>query len=282
MTNNGQANFTQHGINTSYPGTVLNQIGGVLNLIGGAGISGGSGYLVNYGTINAANGNSTINIFSLTNLGTVATFPGAVTLRIGTFNGLGSLTGTYNAAAGTSIQLVSSANPGTSEGTPLVLAGSGQCQFVSGKLTLTTDVIPGLVIAGGNLVLGPAFQGGSITNLSLSGINFTNNLPVTGAFAMTNGTLVTSRILTNSGVLSLTNFGVLLLDGVTVYGGLNVAAGGLLSCGDSTLLGAQVTIQSGGQLLLWGPTTIGQAGLNANTNDWLSIQSGGELDPARA
>jgi len=75
---------------------------------------------------------------------------------------------------------------------------------------------------------------------------------------------------------------VLLLDGVTVYGGLNVAAGGLLSCGDSTLLGAQVTIQSGGQLLLWGPTTIGQAGLNANTNDWLSIQSGGELDPARA
>jgi len=56
----------------------------------------------------------------------------------------------------------------------------------------------------------------------------------------------------------------------------------LLSCGDSTLLGAQVTIQSGGQLLLWGPTTIGQAGLNANTNDWLSIQSGGELDPARA
>lgn len=279
MTNSGLVNLTNYGLSiynngsSGYTGGVLNEAGATINLISTAGISSayGSEYLINQGTINVTGGNSTIGVWNLANEGLVATMPGTGTLRIGSFNGLGSLNGTYSAAAGTTIQFVGGNNPGTSAGTPLVLGGAGQYQFVQGTLTLTTNVIPGVVMTGGNLILGPTFQGGAITNLTLNGITLTNNLPIGGALIVTNGTLVTTSTLTNMTVLSLNN--------VAMYGAINVAAGGLLSCNSSSL-GAQITVENGGELLLLGSTTIGQSGQSANANDWLWVQNGGELDAA--
>jgi len=260
MTNAGLLNFTNEGVNiynngtTSYNGGLLNQSGGVLNLISTAGISGAYGYdyLLNQGTINVTNGNATISVDNVTNVGTVATLPGTGTLRIGSFNGLGSLAGTFNAAAGTVIQFLATANPGTSAGAGLALDGSGQFQFTTGLLTLPLGVIPNLNLTGGNLVLGPGFQGGAITNLTLDGINLTTTLPVTNSLVMTNGTL--------SGTILVTNGAVLNVNGV--------------------ILNAQVTVASGGQLLLVGSSSsIGQGGA-IDTNYWLWVQSGGLLSAA--
>lgn len=273
MTNAGLANLTNSGINLYNNGTSLengevwNQPGGVLNLIGNGGMTGGN--LLNQGSINAANGNTTINVTSLTNLGMIGTLPGTGSLRIGTFNGLGSLFGTYSAAAGTTIQFASTSSPGTSAGTPLVLGGAGQYLFASGTLTLMTNVIPGLEMTNGNLVLGPGFQGGAITNLALDGISLSNNLPIVGTLNMTNGTLTTITTLSNGTMLTL--------NGVTMYGAINVGAGGLFKAGGSTLA-AQVTVQNRGEFLLFNYINLGQAGQNNNMNDWLWVQNGGELD----
>jgi len=164
---------------TGAEGGLVNLAGGVINLLSGAAIqaSYGDEYLVNQGTINATNGGGTINLSNLTNSGTVATLGTTGTLLVEKFNGLGSLTGNFNAAAGTTIQFGATANPGTSPGAGLTLGGSGQYQFVSGLLTLTNNPIPNLAMTGGMVALGPAFQGGAITNLTLNGITLTNTLP---------------------------------------------------------------------------------------------------------
>jgi hypothetical protein len=274
MTNAGLANFTNYGINLTLYSGLWNQRGAVLNLISTAGIESDPyfpySYVVNHGTINVANGNSTISA-NVTNLGIVATMPGTGALRIGYFNGIGSLTGTYIAAAGTLIQFMCISGSGTSPGTPLVLGGEGHHQFVSGSLILPTDVIPGLALMGGMLQLGPGFQGGAITNLALYGTSLTNNLPILGTLVMSNGVLATIDTLTNAGVLSL--------NGASMYGQLNVTAGGFLSCSNSTV-GAQVTVQGGGKLLLMGSTSFVKDPAVPNTNDWLWVQNGGELDAA--
>src|SRR5205807_766192 len=106
-------------------------------------------------------------------------------------------------------------------GTPLVLAGGGQYQFTSGWLLLPTDVIAGLVLQNGILELGPGFQGGAITNLTLNGITLTNAFPVTGAFNVTNS---------------------------TVYGDFTVANGGVLNAYAASFSGA-VTVANGGVII---------------------------------
>jgi len=260
MTNAGTLNLTNYGFSSIYnPGTspnydggLVNQSGGIVNLIGTAGISGSGGFdsMLNQGTINVTNGSSTINLDNMLNQGTVATLPGTGSLTIGTFNGLGTLAGTYNAAAGTTIKFVSNNNPGTSAGAGLILGGSGQYQFTAGLLTLTTNVIPNLALDGGTLSLGAGFQGGAITNLTLGGINLTNTLPITGALVMTNGNLYGTIIVANNAVLETS----------------------------SATVDAQVTVESGAEFLAVGSTTLGG---NANsTNEWLWVQSGGLMNAA--
>ena len=199
------------------------------------------------------NGSSTISINNLSNPGIVATLPGTATLRIGTFNGPGSLVGNYNAAAGTIIQFVAGTSPGTSQGSPLTLGGAGQYQFFSGLLTLPLNVIPGLTaMTGGSLLLGPGFQGGSISNLTLDGINLTNTLALAGTLTATNGSINGTIVVSNGAVLNV----------------------------NGTTLNTQVTVQGGGEFLASGPVTLSQAGAAGNTNNWLWVQSGGLLDAA--
>ena len=166
---------------------------------------------------------------------------------------LGDIGGTYNAAANTIIQFAANANPGTSPGSPLVLGGTGQYRFNSGLLTLPLNTIPGVVMTGGSLLLGPGFQGGSISNLVLDGINLTNTLTLTGTLIVTNGSV--------NGTIVVSNGAVLNVNGAT--------------------LTAQVTVQSGGEFLTaGGGSYIYNTG--SQTNNWLQVQNGGLVDSWRA
>jgi len=189
-----------------------------------------SAYLTNQGTINATNGTTTISVEGT------------------------PLSGTYNAAAGTTIEFEASSSPGTSVGTNLTLGGSGQFQFTSGLLTLESNTIPNLLLTGGILELGAGFQGGAITNLTTDGIIFSNTLSVAGTLAMSNDS--------------------------TVYGSFAVLSGAVLSL-DYAIMDAQVTVQSGGEILLvGGGSSLGQSGTPNDANYWLWVQSGGQLNDA--
>ena len=114
--------------------------------------------------------------------------------------------GAYTAAAGTVIQFGGGTASAPLQADPsLFLLGFGQFQFVSGFLRLPTNVIPNLDLKGGALQLGPGFQGGTITNLTLGGINLTNTLPVTGSLMVSNGSVSGVLPVANGALLSVFN-----------------------------------------------------------------------------
>ena len=158
-------------------------------------------------------------------------------------------------------------------GTPLVLAGGGQYQFAPlnyrnpsyypGYLELTTDVITNLALAGGTLALGPDFQGGAITNLTMYEMTLTNTLPVTGIFNATNCVL---------------------------YGDFNVASGDTVNVTYSTLYVNPFTISNNVVFIAYADTfneavTVAPNGLFSanngetfNVSGSLTVAEGGELD----
>ena len=133
-------------------------------------------YFQNAGTLrkSAGTGTSIISI-PFYNSGAVTVL--AQTL---TFNGGGTLGGTFNAAAGATINF----NGGNFTYTSVpALSGLGTIRLSGGTLTLLNDVIPNLQLAGGTVSLGPAFQGGTVTNLTLVGGTLNaSNLVVGGVF----------------------------------------------------------------------------------------------------
>jgi hypothetical protein len=136
-----------------------------------------------------------------------------------------------------------------SNSAPAAINGPGPAQFTGGNLLLLTDVIANLPLAGGTVNLGPAFQGGTITNLTIAGATLAGTNTVTGTFNWNNGTIaggpltVTSNgvmhingtttlllenALTNAGIVTWTNNGGLdVLNGSGIYFGLieNLAGG---------------------------------------------------------
>jgi hypothetical protein len=189
----------------TYDGGIDNK--GQINFYGAGGdqISSDLGmeYLINEGTINeeAGTGPSAVNSY------------------------MGVLQGTYNAAAGTTVQFnAGSASAPLSVGTPPTLNGPGKFQLVSGYTLLTLDAIPNLDMIGGVVNLGPAFQrGGSITNLILDGT--TLNSPS----SQISGMLVATNTVLN-GVITVKSGGTLNLYGATLSGSgsLAVQSGGVL------------------------------------------------------
>ena len=252
LTNAGMINLT----NTSIHADLLNQPGGVVNLAGGASISGnwfGGNYFTNLGAITASGGSpNTINAADFENSqGTVTNLSGV--LSMGT---LMNLTGTYYAAAGATNQFAA-INDGTNyatAGTPLVLAGPGQFQFSSGDLYLPTNVIPNLALLGGQLKLGAGFQGGAITNLTLEGITLLgNSLPITGNFwATKNSTIEGDSVVASGGRFAAANFyslgsirvnngGNFTASAFTNTAPLLVAAGGVANLADAISVYAPYT-----------------------------------------
>jgi hypothetical protein len=101
-----------------------------------------------------------------------------------------------------------------------VFSGGGQSQFTGGSLTLTTDVIPGLTMGGGILYLEPSFQGGSVTNLTLSAMTLEGQAIVSGILNLGAGLSGSLRILSN---------GMLNWSGGRIYGALTLASNGVLN-----------------------------------------------------
>jgi hypothetical protein len=113
----------------------------------------------------------------------------------------------------------------TEQGLP-VFSGGGQSQFMRSTLTLTTDVIPGLTMASGTLYLTPTFQGGSITNLTLSGMVLLGNNTLSGLFNWTGGSIGGSLTVAGSAVLNASGGGLKSLNGaLTNYGTVNWSGG---------------------------------------------------------
>ena len=233
------------------PGGLVNQAGGLINFGGNGGtISSYSGpeYFINQGKVSQNSGPGTTNLILFSSFfdnsqGTVTNSSGDLLLSFP-----GNLVGKYGAAPGAAIKFVggTSASPLT-PGTPLTLVGDCQVSgrvvapygastyFLSGGyLYLPMNVIPGLGLRGGALQLGPSFQGGAITNLTLTGIALTNTLPIAGSLTGTDGTGLAGNFVVASG-------GVVYANGIALYGKVTVASGGRLDVADSLFIYAPLT-----------------------------------------
>jgi fibronectin-binding autotransporter adhesin len=226
LTNSGAINLTDGQLgNDNYDtvsgsayGELVNLPGGAINLQGSTAIGGG-GYIINQGFIVQSAGTNAMNSPVFDNrVGTITNLSGIMTLSLFQTN----LAGTYFAAAGATIQFVGAdiANdnsaPQLTLGTPLVLGGSGQYQLTSGYLYLPANVPTNLELVGDTLQLGPDFQGGAITNLTLDGMQLLNALPITGTFTANNSEIATNLVVANGGVFSYEGAG--LINGTVAVG----------------------------------------------------------------
>ena len=96
--------------------------------------------------------------------------------------------------------------------------------FSGGTLTLQQTVAPQLQLTGGAVTLGPAFQGGSITNLTLAGSLLSGTNTVTGTLNCLSGTV-------GGGALTVATNGVLVLGAVNSGNGLDLQNLSLVNSG---------------------------------------------------
>jgi hypothetical protein len=137
---------------------------------------------------------------------------GSVTGLQGTlnFSGGGTLAGTFSAAAGAAIGFTG--GNFTNSG-PVAINGPGLIQMAgSADLFLLSDAIPNLPLAGGTVFLGPSFQGGTITNLTINGATLTGTNTVSGTLNWNNGTVLGPLTVASSGRLNLNGTTTLLLE----------------------------------------------------------------------
>ncbi|HEV7927594.1 MAG TPA: hypothetical protein VGR14_19740, partial [Verrucomicrobiae bacterium] len=253
MLNNHTANYT---------GSVYNQAGALWNIQTNAGISGQSGYGYEYfnnaGNLLKSLGANTANMsvsFTNTLTGTVSNLAGTIS-----FNQGGVLVGVYDTAANTTIEFASGnftvdISPG--------ITGGGICEFAGSTLTLNEDSPANLVLAGGSLILGPAFQNlGAITNLTLSGSTLAGTNTVTGTLTCDAATLAGPLTIESGGMLNIAGsvnlYGLLTNAGtVTMTGNGNL---GMLNNHSASYSGSVYNLAGA----LW----------NIQTNAGLSGQSG--------
>ncbi len=238
-----------------YTGAIYNLAGGVFNIESDQSLGGGYGneYFINTGTvIKGANTATTTIGITFTNSATVTANEGTIN-----FNHGGDMDGTFNAASGATINFNVGAffyvNPPT-------LNGPGAIRFAGGTLTLASNTIPNLQLAGGTVTLGPAFQGGTITNLTTSGSLINGSNTVTGVFNCGNGV---------AGGLTVVNGAVLNWSGGTVTGALDLQGGAICNWSTGTAAAA-VMVETAGVLNLVGNNgVLLQAPLtNAGTINW--------------
>ena len=274
LTNSGTINMTNDGIEiyndgseNSWFGGLVNETGGQINIYGNSFIVGYTAYYIQYtydyfindGALTLYTGNATVSVEDFDpGSGTVTNLGG--TLALGNFQG--TLAGNFYATNGSVIQFNGGASTSfLTPGTPLGLAGGGQYQFTSGYLELATNIIPGVALMGGTLELGTDFQGGAITNLTVSGTTLTNTLPVTGIFNATNCVLYGDFNVASGDTVNMphSTFYVnpfTIASGVVfnAYGGifneaLTVAANGLFNGGNGTISASgSLTVAEGGEL----------------------------------
>ena len=221
-----------------YFGSIENQAGALFDIQSDESMySGGSGpaYFINAGTLQKSSNTGTTSIsIPVINSGTITALHGDIAFYSG-----GPLTGTFTAASGTAIDFASG---NFTNSVPVIMNGPGPVQFAGGTLLLLTDVINNLALTGGTVELGPAFQGGSINNLTIAGSTLSGTNTVTGTFNWDGGiiaggpltiastgvmninalsTLYLESPLINAGTVTWTNFcSVEVLNGSGLYSGL--------------------------------------------------------------
>ncbi len=174
----------------------------------------------NAGTVRKSAGSGTTCLqIPFYNAGTVIALQGTLSFQSG-----GTVDGSYNALAGAAIKFISGDFVG---GAAPVLNGPGPIQFTGGTLTLSSSVIANLQMVGGTLVLGPNFQGGTITNLTLSGVTLSGTNTVSGTLDWLAGTV--------SGPLTVAQGAVLNLGGTYVSSGSTLTNAGTVNWTSGTL-----------------------------------------------
>jgi hypothetical protein len=167
---------------------------------------GGPGYFVNAGTVQKSS-NTGITSMSLPviNSGTITALHGTINFLSG-----GPLTGTFTAASGAAINFGSG---NFTNSVPMTINGPGPVQFTGGTLLLLTDVINNLPLTSGTVLLGPAFQGGSINNLTIAGATLGGTNIVTGTFNWNGGVIAGGPLtIANTGVMHINGVGTLYLE----------------------------------------------------------------------
>ena len=238
VTMTGAAYLSVYNNTNTYLGKIYNLANGLWDIQTNTSIA--CGYCVgneffnNAGTLRKSQGSGTASIsvaFTNTVTGTVTNLAGTLS-----FNQGGPLTGTYVTAAGATIDFASGSFV---MGVPPVISGPGLCEFTGTTLTLLQTAPTNLVLAGGSLYLGPAFQSsGGITNLTLNGSTLSSTNTVTGTLVWNSGTINGPLTITNGGVLNisgnvtlenvLTNAGTVTMTGaayLSVYNNTNTYLG---------------------------------------------------------
>ncbi len=212
LTNRGTINWLDGNIapyrdGGAYSGSFYNEAGGLMDIQCDRSIGVGTGQeLVNNNGVvrkSAGSGTSAIQI-ALNNSGTVEVQAGSLQL-----SGGGMVGGTYNVLAGATLNLLGGSF--VASGAPL-FTGPGTRQMLAGNLTLPSDAISGLNMAGGSLFLGGSFQGGTVTNLTLSGITLASAAEVSGVLDWTAGTIASPLTVRTGAVLNISS-----LAGKTLY-----------------------------------------------------------------
>ena len=221
VTMSGAGNLSIYNNNSTYKGGVYNQTGALWDIQTNAyitcGICVGDEFFNNAGTFRKSGGPGTSTIgIGFTNSATVTNLIGILSFTSG-----GTLTGTYGTAAGATTEF---AGGSFTMGVPPVISGAGLCEFIGTTLTLTQNVPTNLVLAGGNLILGPAFQnGGGITNLTLNGVTLISTNKVKGTLNWASGTVAGLLTVAGGGVLNI--IGSVNLDNVLTNAGTVTMSG---------------------------------------------------------
>jgi hypothetical protein len=163
------------------------------------GIGGPPQVFVNAGTLRKVGGagTTTISTYQFINIGAVEVQMGILEFN----NAAGSLMGgTFTASSGASIRL----NGGTYAEAGGTFGGAGTNRFVNGTLMLPNNILPGLLLVGGDVELGSSFQqGGAITNLTLDGSRLTGTNRVgSGTLRLNSGGLSSWLTVLAGGTLS--------------------------------------------------------------------------------
>ena len=213
LTNSGKVTWTNGALGVLNNGGapdaafVENLAGGLFdiqcdaNLFNNVGL-GNQAYFHNVGTLRkSANTGITSVSIPIINSGTVAGLLGTLN-----FSGGGTLAGTFQASSNA---IINFSGGSFTNSAPVSIIGPGSIQLTgTGTLFLLSDMIANLSLAGGTVDLGPAFQGGTITNLTISGATLTGTNTVTGTFNWNNGVIV-------GGSLTVASNGVMNINGST-------------------------------------------------------------------
>ncbi|MGA2558007.1 MAG: Ig-like domain-containing protein, partial [Verrucomicrobiota bacterium] len=226
LINSGQVNWTGGNLNGNSASMVTNNSLWLVQCDNQIGFGNGAATFVNNGILrkSAAGGTTTITGLAFNNNGTLDAQSGAFNLNSG-----GTLSGTYNTASGAYINFNGG---GFALAAFPAITGGGTTRLTGGTLTLASDIVPGLLLEGGTVALGAAFQNaGAINNLTNLGATLSGNYTVTGAYTWGAGALSGSLTVASNAVLNLvsggnlnfggsflTNFGTVFWNGAPLHG----------------------------------------------------------------